>query len=74
MSTIAALLTEIEAFLVEADMRATTFGLRALNDGTFVKRLRDGAGVTVVTVDRVHSYIATQRAEMKAAAKRRKAA
>lgn len=66
MSTVATLLAEIEAFLSETGTKATAFGLRALNDGTFVKRLRDGAGVTVGTVDRVRAYIASQRIASKA--------
>lgn len=73
MSTTAALLTEIESFLGEAGLKATTFGLRALNDGTFVKRLRDGAGVTAATVDRVRAYIAGQRAQMKVSKRKRAA-
>lgn len=73
MSTTEALLTEIESFLGETHLKATTFGLRALNDGTFVKRLRDGAGVTASTVDRVRAYIAAQRVEMKGTKRKRAA-
>ena len=63
MSTISSLLAEIEAFLAETGMKKTVFGRAALNDGAFVKRLQDGGGVTLSTVDRVRAYIATQRAQ-----------
>jgi TnpA family transposase len=74
MSTTSALLREIESYLGESGTKATAFGLRVLNDGTFVRRLRDGAGVTAGTVDRVRAYIATQRAEMKTAKRTRRVA
>lgn len=67
MSTIEALLHEIEAFLRDADMAETTFGRHAVNDGKFVGRLREGAGVTVATVDRVRAYIAAEREKASAA-------
>lgn len=61
MSTISSLLAEIEAFLAETGMKKTVFGRLALNDGAFVKRLQDGGGVTLATVDRVRDFIAKQR-------------
>lgn len=61
MSTVADLLTEIDAFIIEAKIAETTFGRRAVNDGKFVGKLRAGAGITVATVDRVRAYIAKQR-------------
>lgn len=61
MSTISSLLAEIEAFLAETGMKKTVFGRAALNDGAFVKRLQDGGGVTLATVDRVRAYIAKHR-------------
>lgn len=73
MSTVASLLSEIDAFLKDAEIAETTFGLRALRDGKFVGRLRKGGGVTVSTVDRVRAYIAEQRKLMDGP-KRRKAA
>jgi len=74
MSITAALLADIEAFLAEAEMAETTFGLRALNDGKFVSRLRSGAGITVKTIDRVRAYIATERAKTLPAPKRQRRA
>lgn len=67
MTTIEALLKEIDAFLREAEMAETTFGRHAVNDGKFVGRLREGAGVTVATVDRVRAYIEGQRQKASAA-------
>lgn len=63
MSTISALLAEIEAFCEEAGIAEATFSTRAVNDGKFVGRLREGANVTVALVDRVRAYIATERAK-----------
>lgn len=61
MSTVAALLSEIEVFCREKGIADGTFGTRAVNDGKFVGRLRGGAGVTVATVDRVRAYMAAAR-------------
>ena len=64
MTTVDALLAEIEAFCREADIAEATFGSRAAKDGKFVKRLREGAGVTIRTVDNVRTYIAAERARL----------
>jgi hypothetical protein len=61
MSTVKSLIAEIEAFCKEADIAEATFGTRAAKDGKFVKRLRGGAGVTLLTVEKVQAYIAEQR-------------
>ena len=63
MSTITAVLSEIEAFCKEAGIAEATFSTRAVNDGKFVGRLRGGANVTVALVDRVRAYIAAERAK-----------
>ncbi|WP_043284434.1 hypothetical protein [Reyranella massiliensis] len=73
MSTVTNLLSEIDAFLGDTGVAETTFGRRAVNDGKFVKRLREGAGITVATVDRVQAYIVEQR-KLMSSPKRRKAA
>ena len=70
MSTIAALLSEIEAFCKEAGIAEATFSTRAVNDGKFVGRLREGANVTVALVDRVRAYIAAERAKATPAPRR----
>lgn len=67
MTTIQSLLQDIDAFLREAEMAETTFGRHAVNDGKFVGRLREGAGVTVATVDRVRAYMAAARKKASAA-------
>ena len=54
------LLAEIEAFLAERDgMAETTFGRLAVNDGKLVRRLRDGANMTLATIYRVKAFIQT---------------
>jgi hypothetical protein len=57
----AALLREIEAFLVESGMSATAFGDRAVNDGRLVSRLRISGNVTSRTTHRIRQFIAAQR-------------
>lgn len=39
------------------DMSEATIGLKALNDNTFFKRLRSGAGFTVKTYDKVMAFM-----------------
>ncbi|WP_439611481.1 hypothetical protein [Reyranella sp.] len=68
MSTIATLLADIEEFCREADIAEATFSTRAVNDGKFVKRLRQGANVTVALVDRVRAYMDAERSKVRAAA------
>lgn len=61
MSTVAALLHEIEEFCRFAGMSESMFGKRVANDGKFVGRLRDGADLTVGTLDRARAFIRDQR-------------
>lgn len=70
MFTVADLISEIEAFCREADIAEATFGTRAAKDGKFVKRLREGAGVTIRTVGNVRAYIARERAAASKASRR----
>ena len=51
------LLRKIEAYCREAGLAETTFGRRAVNDGKFVSRLREGKGVTIRTFNRVQDFI-----------------
>jgi hypothetical protein len=56
------LLSEIEAFLAKrGSMAETTFGKLAVNDGKFVRRLRDGCNMTLATIDRVRLFISSQQ-------------
>ena len=64
MSSSEALLKAIDAFLTDSGMSASTFGLRAINDGTLVARLKNGAGTTIRTADRIQAFIATERAKL----------
>jgi len=52
------LLESIAEFCRISGMAESTFGRRAVNDGKFVARLRDGARITPETLDRVSRYMA----------------
>ena len=52
-----ALLDSIAEFCRRNGMAESTFGRRAVNDGKFVARLRDGARITPETLERVASYM-----------------
>jgi hypothetical protein len=65
------LLSEIEAFLTTHPVAETTFGRRAVNDGKFMGKLRDGANFTLATFARVRAYI-RQQEKIEAAAQRKR--
>ena len=52
------LLGSISSFCQQTGMAESTFGRRAVNDGKFVSRLRDGARVTPETLHRVNEFMA----------------
>src|SRR5262245_18658068 len=52
------LLGSISDFCRRTGMAESTFGRRAVNDGKFVARLRDGGRVTPETLNRVNQFIA----------------
>ena len=54
------LLDSISEFCRRANMAKSTFGRRAVNDGKFVARLRDGARITPETLERVSEFLTTQ--------------
>ena len=56
------LLREIEEFLSRHRMAKTTFGLRAVNDGKLVDRLRTGT-VTLDTAQRIRIFMRAVDAE-----------
>ena len=58
METGGTLLGSISDFCRRTGMAESTFGRRAVNDGKFVARLRDGARVTPETLNRVNQFIA----------------
>ncbi len=51
------LLDSIAEFCRANGVAESTFGRRAVNDGKFVSRLRDGARVTPETLQRVSAYL-----------------
>ena len=51
------LLDSIAAFCRSSGIAESTFGRRAVNDGKFVSRLRDGARITPETLDRVTTFL-----------------
>ena len=62
-----ALLAEIEAFLTEANIRPSRFGLDVMGDGALVKQLRTGTrSLTLKNADRVLEYIRSYRAAAEA--------
>jgi len=61
MDTRAALLARIDAFLAERQMTERAFGLTVAHNHKLVSRLRGGYGVTLGTIERINSFIATER-------------
>ena len=61
MSTQSDLLAEIEALLPQLGIKETTFGVKAVNDGKFVQRLRNDANMTLGTIGRARQYLQTER-------------
>jgi len=57
MDTRARLIDEIEAFCRHKGIAESTFGVRAVNDGKFVGRLRNGGRITTDTIDKVHAFM-----------------
>jgi hypothetical protein len=51
------LLESISDFCRHNGIAESTFGRRAVNDGKFVARLRDGARITPETLDRVTTFL-----------------
>jgi len=61
------LLDRIADFCRQSGMAESTFGRRAVNDGKFVSRLRDGARINPETLDRVGAFMARFGAAVPAA-------
>lgn len=72
MTTLQLFLREIDAFCREAAISESTFSRRVANDGKFVGRLKEGADLTVGTMDRVRKYMAEQRKVMADEARRQR--
>src|SRR4249919_2852551 len=58
-----ALLDSIAQFCQRNGIAESTFGRRAVNDGKFVSRLRDGARITPETLERVSVFLTSQGIE-----------
>jgi hypothetical protein len=57
MTEHADLITRIEAYCRRVEIAESTFGRRAVNDGKFVGRLRDGKRVTTRTITRIEKFL-----------------
>jgi hypothetical protein len=57
MEQVEALVKEIEAFCRQAGLAETTFGRQAVNDGKLMRRLREGKGITLKTMERARAYM-----------------
>jgi hypothetical protein len=64
------LLDEIEQFLDETLMRASTFGHKTVADGKLVERLRKGRTVTLDTASAIRQFMTEQRRERRALQKK----
>ena len=61
MSVNSPLLEEIEAFVRDCGIAESTFGLRAVNDGKLVRRLREGGRMYRETEDRIRDFMTASR-------------
>jgi len=55
------LLQEISDYCRHTGLAESTFGRRAVNDGKLTTRLRNGGRITTDTLDRIRSFISTNR-------------
>lgn len=57
----AKIVSEVEAFLAQHGIAESTFGLRAVNDGKLLARLRAGGSLTLEKAAQVRRYIRANR-------------
>jgi hypothetical protein len=57
MVEISALIKQIESYCARHGIEETTFGLRAVNDGKFVARLRSGKTIQLKTYQKVSTFL-----------------
>ena len=55
------LLQEISDYCRQTGLAESTFGRRAVNDGKLASRLRHGGRITTETLDRIRSFMASNR-------------
>ena len=65
MDELAKYLAEIEAFLVEHDMKHTVFARAATRDKSYVDRLRKGSGTNIQEVNKLMKQFDEMRKMMK---------
>lgn len=58
MNTRAQIIGKIEAYLTRTGMTERRFGLDVMGDHKFLRRLRDGAGITLTNVERAERFMA----------------
>ncbi|MBX9587879.1 MAG: hypothetical protein K2X43_01150 [Hyphomonadaceae bacterium] len=68
-STAELLLSEIEAFMAENDMPATTFGALACRDNHLVRYLRAGRSITTRRLDQCREFMRQHRRKQPQVAK-----
>lgn len=54
---VAELIAEVEEYCRLTHTAKSTFGLKVVNDGKLVNRLKDGKGITLTTVDRIREFM-----------------
>ena len=62
MMEISTLLKKIDVYCQRYGIEETTFGFRAVNDGKFVSRLRNGKTIQLKTLNKVLSFLKTKPA------------
>ena len=60
MQDVASLIREIETYCSGQKISKSTFGLRVVNDGKLVGRLKDGKGITLKTITRIQEFLNSQ--------------
>lgn len=58
MATRTSFLARVDAFLRATGMSSYRFGVEAVGDGKFVRRLRTGSSVTLRLIERAEAFIA----------------
>jgi hypothetical protein len=66
MSTREQFIRRAESFLERSGMSERQFGIEAVGDHKFFKRLRSGAGITLTVIEKVEGFIAEREAKPRA--------
>jgi 2,4-dienoyl-CoA reductase-like NADH-dependent reductase (Old Yellow Enzyme family) len=65
-------ITEVEGFLASTRMKATDFGRESVGDPNFIRHLRKGRSPSLLTADRVCTFMEKVRQSRQASGKRTK--